>query len=109
MSWWRRRDASLDVDASRLRRLNRGRDASTDEREFSISCPISGFGTVSIPWFGTDEVDARDSFNDYLYDDASYSDVNGRHPNIRSLYVRFNGQHQLLTFRTDWIAGFTVH
>jgi hypothetical protein len=96
-------------DASRYARLNRGRDASLAQRSWSITCNLGGFGNVGVPWTGDDEVEVRDSFLAYLHDDQEYSDVNGRYPNYRSLYVRFNGSWKLLTFRTDWIAGFTVH
>jgi hypothetical protein len=96
-------------EASRYGRLNRGRDASPEQRTWSITCSIGGFEDVGIPWVGDDEVHVRDSFLDYLHDDATYTDVNGRWPNQRSLYVRFNGRWKLLTFRTDWVAGFTVN
>lgn len=79
-----------------------------DVRRYSISCELGGFGLIGIPWTGTSYEDARDTFMAYLYDDAEYNDTGGHYPNFRSLYVRFNGQHRLLTFRTDWITGFTV-
>jgi len=104
-----RRGNPLDVDASRFRQPSRDRDASSGKQEFTVTCDVGGFGSVKIPWLGVDEVDAGNSFLDYLFDDEAYGDVEGRHPNIRMLYVRFNGQPKLLTFRTDWIAGFTVH
>jgi hypothetical protein len=78
-------------------------------RDYTVTCDVGGFGPVKIPWLGVDEVDASNSFLDYLFDDAEYSDAERRYPNIRTLYVMFNGQSKLLTFRTDWIPGFTVH
>jgi hypothetical protein len=79
------------------------------ERDYSISCALGGFGQVGIPWSGTSYENARDSFLIYLYEDDEFNDTGGRYPDYRSLYVRFNGQWRLLTFRTTWITGFTVH
>lgn len=107
---FRRRRVALDVDASRLYRRGRDASASSDEREFSINCQLGGFGVVGIAWLGTSEEDVRNSFLEYLsnHDEfAELSDSNLR--TFRSLYVRFHGQRRLLTFRTDWITGFTVH
>jgi hypothetical protein len=101
--WFRRRSAS------RYGEQNRGRDALPSERDYTIVCSLGGFDGVAVPWTATDEVAARDSFLDYLHDDQAYTDVGGRWPNYRSLYVRFNGRWKLLTFRTDWVAGFTIH
>jgi hypothetical protein len=96
-------------DASRYARLNGNRDASPTQHSWTITCNLGGFGHLGVPWIGDDEVAVRDSFLAYLYDDASFSDVDERYRDYRSLYVRFNGSWKLLTFRTSWITGFTVH
>ena len=97
-------------DASRYGRPDRHRDASDGRyRSYTITCTVGNFENVGIPWPGVDELAVRDAFLDYLHDDVTYTDVDGRWPNQRSLYVRFNGRRKLLTFRTDWVAGFTVH
>lgn len=103
---------SVDEDAGRRfnrDRYHRGAPTPSVERDYSISCALGGFGQIGIPWGGTSWEDARDSFLTYLNDDAEFNDTGGHWPNYRSLYVRFNGQWRLLTFRTDWVAGFTVH
>lgn len=109
-----RRAGRRDDDA---RRYNRGRyrraspyvEPVARERSYSITCSLGGFGLISVPWGGTSLEDARDSFLDYLTDDVRFNDTSGRHKDYRSLYVRFNGQGRLLTFRTTWITGFTVN
>lgn len=102
---WFRRRPTVDVDASRV-----DRGASADDRDFSINCALGGFGVIGLTWPGTSVEDVRDSFAQYLYNHdefAEFADPSLR--TFRSLYVRFNGQHRLLTFRTDWITGFSVH
>lgn len=107
--WLRRRTLS---DAGRY---NRGpyRSASDDapvDHVYTISCGLGGFGTVKIPWVGTSWEDARDSFLEYIGNHDEFAQLNNpEFRKWRSLNVRFNGQDRLLTFRTDWIAGFTVH
>lgn len=76
-------------------------------REYSLGIAISGFGIVGITWIGTSREDARDGFLEWLHNDDQFAD-GLRYPHYRSLYVRFNGRHMLLTFRTDWVAGFTA-
>jgi hypothetical protein len=83
--------------------------AETGERTYSVTCSLGGFGHVSIPWPGTSWEDVRDSFMEYLFNDDEFNDTGGRYADFRSLYVRFNGRSQLLTFRTSWITGFTVN
>ena len=112
MRWTLRRSADDDArryNRARYRRASSHVDVTFEERSYSISCVIGEFGEIGIPWGGTSLEDARDSFLEYLHDDATYNDTGGRHPNYRSLYVRFNGQGRLLTFQTNWIAGFTVN
>lgn len=103
-----------DAATDQARRFNRqryrrGQSPPPTERDYSITCDLGGFGLIGVPWAGTSREDARDSFMMYLNDDVEFNDTGGLWPNYRSLYVRFNGQWRLLTFRTDWVAGFTVH
>jgi hypothetical protein len=106
VSWFRRR--TLASDDSRFR-VRRDRESSSDEQRYTINVPISGFGVVGIAWEGTSPEDVTASFLEFLENDDAFNDTDGRHRNRRSLYVRFNGSVRLLTFRTDWVAGFTVH
>lgn len=64
---------------------------------------------MSVAWPGTSELDVRDSFLAYLFDDDAYSDVDGVYRDWRTIDVKFNGQRKLLTYRTSWLTGFTVH
>ena len=75
--------------------------------DYTITVPIGGFNLVSFRWLGTSREDARDSFLEWLYNDDEFAD-GLRVTGYRSLYVRFNGRRMLLTFRTDWIAAFTI-
>jgi hypothetical protein len=100
--WFRR------ADAPRGRHDSRGA-SDTAQRTYTITCSLGGFNGISIAWQGTSLENASDSFLEYLENDAEFNDTGGRHPYRRSLYVRFNGRRQLLTFRTDWVSGFTVH
>lgn len=74
---------------------------------YSITVALGGFGPVDVGWLGSSREDARDGFLEWLHNDEEFAD-GLRFPHFRSLYVRFNGRRMLLTFRTDWIAGFTV-
>lgn len=101
---WRRLDAH--------RQRQRASTATTDDGEplyeFTLNVPIGGFGVVGVHWLGLTWEDARDGFLEWLHADAEFAD-GLRYPHYRSLYVKFNGRRMLLTFRTDWIAAFTVH
>lgn len=107
--WWRR---SSDHDARRYNRGRYRRASSVDElaeQDYAVVCSLQGFGPISIPWSGTSYEDARDTFLDYLADHARFCELTDpRLAVYRSLYVRHEGRIRLLTFRTDWIAGFTV-
>lgn len=91
--WLRRRPPLVDVDG--------------DEHDYTVTANLGGFGEVSMRWPGVSREDVRDAFVEYLNNDGEFAD-GLRYPNYRSLHVRFNGRHMLLTFRTDWVAGFTV-
>ena len=118
MSWFagraRRRRRQIDDDArdrnrERYRRAVAIDDASVEHR-YSISCDLGGFGVIGVPWIGTTLENARDSFLNYMTDHEKFHDVDDPAQwNWRCVYVSFHGQLRLLTFKTDWIAGFTVH
>lgn len=76
------------------------------ERDFSIVANLGGFTGVGIPWGGTSLEDARQSFLEFLTNDEEFGLPN--HPRFRSLMVDFYGQTKLLTFRPNWVSGFTV-
>lgn len=104
----RSRRRALD-DARRYNRRHRRASSETSGHDFSISCSLGGFGQVSVPWSGESYEDARDSFLEYLTNHAEFDELGDpRFARYRSLYVNFHGQVRLLTFRTDWISGFTV-
>lgn len=103
---FRRRRSTLDVDVAPPVRGA----ASAGDRDFSINCSLGEFGVIGIPWSGTSELDVARSFTEYLYNHDEFAELPGTHmESFRTLHVRFNGQHRLLVFRTDWITGFTVH
>lgn len=107
MRWRRRAATSLDVDVPRYRR---GASTSNEQRPFTVTADIGGFGLVSIEWYGTSDEDVRDQFARYLYDHDEFAEFSGPGlEHLRWLHVRFNGQRKLLTYRTDWVAGWTVH
>lgn len=83
-----------------------GRLYQPAERSFTITCSLGGFNDVKLEWFGTSSDDARDSFLEYLHRDDEFG-IDGW-PAYRTLGVRFYGQSKFLTFKTEWIAGFTV-
>lgn len=95
---------------SRYRRASSPVDDALVERDYVVTCALGGFGNVKIPWGGTSLEDARDSFLEYIGNHALFDELHDeRYAKWRSVHVKFNGQSRLLTFRTDWIAGFTVH
>jgi hypothetical protein len=109
VNWFQRRQRDVLADAERVPHAGARSSAAVGEREYSITCSLGGFGMIGIAWIGTSWEDARDSFMEYLFNDDEFNDTGGRYADFRSLYVRFNGQSRLLTFRTSWITGFTVH
>lgn len=103
---WPRRSVLVDVPSQRPA----ADGTPAGNRDYSINCTLGGFGMIGIPWSGTSWEEARDSFLEYLYNHDEFADLTEPHlRSFRSLYVRFNGQARLLTFRTDWITGFSVH
>lgn len=114
MRWTLGRARRRTADDARVRNHDRYRRASTVDapttHDYHVHCSLGGFGTIGIPWSGASLEDARDSFLVYITDHEQFYDVEDpRFARYRSLYVNFNGQLRILTFRTDWIAGFTVH
>jgi hypothetical protein len=109
VTWFTRRRRGVLADAERAPHRGARSSAAASENVYSITCSLGEFGMIGIPWQGTSWEDARDSFMEYLFNDEEFNDTGGRYADFRSLYVRFNGQSRLLTFRTSWITGFTVN
>lgn len=94
-------DASFLVEES---------DASVANRPYSINAALGGFGIVGVRWEGTSPEDVRNSWLQYLTNHDEFAELDDPELQVfRSLYVNFHGQRRLLTFRTDWVSGFTVH
>lgn len=104
MRWFRRLIA--DRTARRLPRHAVG-PAVPGQRDYVVTANLGGFGHIDFRWPGRSREDVRDAFLEYLNNDAEFAD-GLRFARYRSMHVRFNGRHMLLTFRTDWVAGFTV-
>jgi hypothetical protein len=83
-----------------------GRLYQPAERSFTITCSLGGFNDVKLEWYGTSTDDARDTFLEYLHKNDEFG-IPGW-PEYRTMGVRFYGQSKSLTFKTEWVAGFTV-
>ena len=98
------RPADLGLTPATTRRP--GKLHQPTERPFTVTCSIGGFNDVNIEWFGTSYDDARNSFLEYITRDDEFGVPDW--PAYRTLGVRFYGKSMFLTFKTEWIAGFTV-
>lgn len=97
---------AVDVAPAPVTDRRPGRLYAPTERRFTITCNLGGFSDVKLEWFGTSYDDARDTFLEYIHGNDEFG-VPGW-PAYRTLGVVFYGQSKMLTFKTEWIAGFTV-
>lgn len=77
---------------------------------FQVNIDV-GFGVVPIGWDAASEEEATASFLTFLQDESSVQEIDGwavPRPGWRRVHVKFHGVAKTLTFRPDWIAGFTI-
>lgn len=76
---------------------------------FEVTVPI-GAWEIPIPWHASSIEDAREGFIEFLEDGDAVRTADPSQPSgiWRTVDVLFNGQPKQLTFRVDFIPGFTV-
>lgn len=72
---------------------------------FEISFSIAGHDDIPLPFKGVNAEDARQAFMHWL----EQAEVPGIKTPWRTISITLDGAQRELTFRTDWVSGFTIN